>query len=112
MAEIANGRMAGWQNTVRRGMRSKDGFAFLISFQCLLRFVGMSGASRADALHYIREGIRTKQRRHRNETWKALEQIEGIFFTILTQLFVKIFGGFNKYSYFCNAIEKRCECQS
>ena len=73
MAEIANGRMAGWQNTVRTGMRSKDGFAFLISFQCLLRFVGMPGVCRGDALHYRREGISTKQRRHRNEAWKALK---------------------------------------
>jgi len=65
-----DGRMAEYGED---GMRSKDGFAFLISFQCLLRLIGMSGASRGDALHYRREGISTKQRRHRNEVWKALE---------------------------------------
>ena len=39
---------------------------------CLLPFGGMPGMSRADALHYIRTGIGTKQRRHRNKVWKAL----------------------------------------
>ena len=39
---------------------------------CLLPFWGMPGMSRADALHYIRTGIGTKQRRHRNKVWKAL----------------------------------------
>ena len=39
---------------------------------CLLPFGGMPGTSRADALHYIRAGIGTKQRRHRNKVWKAL----------------------------------------
>ena len=39
---------------------------------CLLPFGGMPGTSRADALHYIRTGIGTKQRRHRNKVWKAL----------------------------------------
>ena len=39
---------------------------------CLLPFGGMPGTSRADALHYIRAGIGTKQRRRRNKVWKAL----------------------------------------
>ena len=39
---------------------------------CLLSFVGMPGTRRADALHYIRVGVGTKQRRHRNKVWKAL----------------------------------------
>jgi len=39
---------------------------------CLLPFGGMPGTSRADALHYIRTGIGTKQRRRRNKVWKAL----------------------------------------
>ena len=39
---------------------------------CLLPFGGMPGMSRADALHYIRTGIGTKQRRHWNKVWKAL----------------------------------------
>ena len=39
---------------------------------CLLPFGGMPGMSRADALHYIRTGIGTKQRGHRNKVWKAL----------------------------------------
>ena len=42
------------------------------SREYLLPFGGMPGMSRADALHYIRTGIGTKQRRHRNKGWKAL----------------------------------------
>ena len=38
----------------------------------LLPLVGMPGTRRADALHYIRVGVGTKQRRHRNKVWKAL----------------------------------------
>ena len=44
---------------------------------CLLPFGGMPGMSRADALHYIRTGIGTKQRRHRNKVWKALARPVG-----------------------------------
>ena len=36
----------------------------------------MPGASRSNALHYIRVGIRTRCARHQNKAWKALEQIE------------------------------------
>ena len=39
---------------------------------CPLPFVGMPGTRRADALHYIRVGVGTKQRRHRSKVWKAL----------------------------------------
>ena len=39
---------------------------------CLERGVLMPCTRRADALHYIRVGVGTKQRRHRNKGWKAL----------------------------------------
>ena len=38
----------------------------------LLPLVGMPCTRRADALIYIRVGVGTKQRRHRNKGWKAL----------------------------------------
>ena len=97
-----NGRMAEWQNAGSKAMKSNGR-------KCLLRFVGMPSACRGDALHYRREGISTKQRRHRNEAWKALERVKENYFTILTKIFVKIFGGFKNYSYLCSAFEMHCE---
>ena len=54
----------GMSTAVRRDVHCR-------SSGCLLSFVGMPGTRRADALHYIRVGVGTKQRRHRNKVWKA-----------------------------------------
>jgi hypothetical protein len=62
---FCGGGVSGIPAAVRRDVHCR-------SSGCLLSFVGMPGTRRADALHYIRVGVGTKQRRHRNKVWKAL----------------------------------------
>ena len=45
-----------------------------ISLGCLIRLAAMLGDIRANALHYMVEGIGTRYGKHRNEAWKASEQ--------------------------------------